>query len=194
MKEEGVYHAHLKARAGANLDKPPISGWQFHIFETDNFVDDEALTCSVASTSPGFCLTVSLNGLAKEIRGKCEGEYKSTGLTSMGRQVDDHFIIVYLPFCQVFKLEGSDDCYLFVRDQWTSWSIWSSLSGEQVYIDSGSAGQACPAHPRNASNLRFGENDWKINKADGNYPDIMMPGHDDWEEGGVVFRCSLHTN
>ena len=106
MKEEGVYHAHLKARAGANLDKPPISGWQFHIFETDNFVDDEALTCSVASTSPGCCLTVSLNGLAKEIRGKCEGEYKSTGLTSMGRQVDDHFIIVYLPFCRSSNWRG----------------------------------------------------------------------------------------
>ena len=85
-------------------------------------------------------------------------------------------------------MEGSDDHYLFVRPGWGSWSIWSSLKAEKVYIDSGSAGQACPAHPRNASNLRLGSKEWVFNKADDN--GVYSK---DWEEGGVVIRCSVHN-
>ena len=85
-------------------------------------------------------------------------------------------------------MEGSDDHYLFVKPGWTSWSIWSSLKAEKVYIDSGSAGQPCPAHPRNAPNLREGTKEWKFNKADDN--DVKRK---DWEEGGVVIRCSIHN-
>ena len=85
-------------------------------------------------------------------------------------------------------MEGSDDHYLYVGHGWISWSIFSSLKAEKVYIDSGSAGQACPAHPRNAPNMMQEKKEWKFNKADDN--DIESG---DWEEGGVVLHCSVHT-
>ena len=86
-------------------------------------------------------------------------------------------------------MEGSDNHYLFVNSEWLSWSFWSSLKAEKVYIDSGSAGQPCPAHPRNAPNLLKGTNEWKFNKEDDN--DVES---ENWEEGGVVLHCSVHTN
>ena len=76
-------------------------------------------------------------------------------------------------------MEGSDDHCLFVSPGWISWSIGSSLKAEKVY---------CPAHPRNASNLREGSKEWKFNKADDKGVDS-----EDWEEGGVVIHCSVHT-
>ena len=87
-------------------------------------------------------------------------------------------------------MEDSDDHYLFVNPGWISWSIWSSLKAEKVYIDSGSAGQACPAHPRNVFNTNpsDGSKDWKFNKADDN--DVESQ---DWEESGVVLCCSVHN-
>merc|ERR1712126_462719 len=119
--------------------------------------EDPSLTWTLPASSPTCCLTVTLSGKAQEAHGHCAGVYKSTGLISMGRPV--------------FKLEGSDDCcYLYVGQYRKSWSIWSSLKAEKVYIDSGSAGQACPAHPRNAPNLLKGTKEWKFNKADGNSP------------------------
>ena len=87
VKEEDGYSTCLKATAQVESNKPPISGWQFNNLETEQFEEDETLTCRPASTSPPCCLTVSLSGFAKKVRGKCEGEYKSTGLTSLGRQV-----------------------------------------------------------------------------------------------------------
>ena len=87
-------------------------------------------------------------------------------------------------------MEGSDDFYLFVKSGWTSWSVWSSLKAEKVLIASGSAGQACPAHTRNAPNLAEGFKEWKFNKAEdhGVYCVIL-----DWKEGGVAIRCSVHN-
>ena len=85
-------------------------------------------------------------------------------------------------------MEGSDDHYLYVGPGLRSWSIWSSLKAEKVYICSGSVVQPCPAHPRNAPNLRDGTKEWKFNKADDN--DVRNL---DWEEGGVVIRCSIHN-
>ena len=85
-------------------------------------------------------------------------------------------------------MEGSDDFYLFVKSGWISWSIWSSLKAGKVLIDSGSAGQACPAHSRNAPNLREETNEWKFNKAEGNGVNSQ-----NWEEGGVVIHCSVHN-
>ena len=77
----------MKARAYADdPNKPPIAGWQFYNYDGE-LLDDETLTCRVASVSPPCRLTVSLNGSAKEVQGQCGGEYKSTGLTSLGRQV-----------------------------------------------------------------------------------------------------------
>ena len=85
-------------------------------------------------------------------------------------------------------MEGSDDHYLFVNPDWTCWAIWSSLKAEKFYIESGSAGQACPAHPRNASHLEDETKEWSFNKADDNDVDS-----EDLEEGGVVLHCSVHT-
>ena len=80
-------------------------------------------------------------------------------------------------------MEGPDDCYLYVRDGTDvyDWTICSSLKGGQVYINSGSAGHPCPAHPRNASNLWDDYSDWRVKKARGNAGDINA-----WKEGGVV--------
>ena len=83
-------------------------------------------------------------------------------------------------------MEGSDGHFLFVRPGWISWSIWSSLKAEKVYIDSGSAGHACPAHPRNAPNLMQGSEEWKFYKATGS-------GFD-WKEGGVAIKCAVHDD
>ena len=76
---------------------------------------------------------------------------------------------------QVFKLEGSAVCYLFVKPDECNWTIWSGLDGEKRYIKSRSSGQSCPAHQQNT-------NEWSFNKA----------GEDDKEEGGVVVSCTVH--
>ena len=85
-------------------------------------------------------------------------------------------------------MEGSDDHYLYVGPGWTSWSVWSSLKKEKVYIDSGSAGQPCPAHPRNALNLIKKKEGWMFNKADDNSVKNRV-----WGKDGVLLHCSVHT-
>ena len=75
----------LKTREDTDPFIPPSTGWLFNNYR--DFEEDPSLTCSLPSTSPPCCLTVTLSGAAKEAHGHCEGEYKSTGLTSMGRQV-----------------------------------------------------------------------------------------------------------
>ena len=62
------------------------------------------------------------------------------------------------------------------------------MKKEKVYIDSGSAGHPCPAHPRNATNVWAGDKVWKFNKAKNNDPINY-----DLEEDGVFVRCSVHT-
>ena len=88
----------------------------------------------------------------------------------------------------MFKLEGPIDCYLFVKG--ISWSIRSDLKGKKRYIRSGSAGLPCPADPRNRNfnSKRFRIKDWQFNKAD---KDAKAA---DWEEGGVVVKCTVHGN
>ena len=77
--------AWLKASVGDEPNQPPTTGWRYYGY------DDETLNCIIPVTSASCCLTVSLSGAAKETQGKCEGEYKSIGLTSAGKPV----IIVY---------------------------------------------------------------------------------------------------
>ena len=81
------HHFSLKASVGADPFLPPTTGWLFDKFRTGNWEADPSLSCTLPSTSPPCCLTVTLSGAAKEAHGDCEGEYKSTGLTSMGRPV-----------------------------------------------------------------------------------------------------------
>ena len=91
--EEGL----LKASVGDDPTIPPTTGWKFHRFEkfdkfyTDAFEADPLLMCNSSPPSPSCSITVSLSGQAKEIQGDCEGEYKDTGLRSMGRKVIDFF-------------------------------------------------------------------------------------------------------
>ena len=77
--------AFLKARGKEN--QPSTTGWQFKNWSTDKYEDDGSLTCNNFIASAPCYLTLSLNGGAKEVQGKCEGVYKRTGLVSMGREV-----------------------------------------------------------------------------------------------------------
>ena len=79
--------AFLKSRVGGKEDQPPTAGWQFYNCSTDKYEEDGSLTCNNFIASAPCYLTLSLNGRAKEVQGKCEGVYKSTGLVSMGREV-----------------------------------------------------------------------------------------------------------
>ena len=92
-------------------------------------------------------------------------------------------ILFYL---QVFKLEGAFDRYLFVEPGYLNWCIYPSLQATRDYIQSGSCGQPCPAHPRNKRSDR-GDNyqDWSFDKA-------REDSEPDWEEGGIIVRCSVH--
>ena len=81
----------LKASVGSDPLLPPTAGWLFYNEQTTEFEEDTSLTCSITSALPPCCLTLTLDGPAKEAQGHCEGEYKSMGLTSMGREVNIHF-------------------------------------------------------------------------------------------------------
>ena len=187
---EKGYRAFLKASVqGEEPNQPPTTGWKFYNWETRMYEEAPGLTCTIPTTSPSCCLTVSLSGRAKEIQGKCEGKYESTGMFSFGREVgvSSQTIWYKTPFCfQVFKLEVSIDCYLYIKG--TSWSICSDLKGEKRYIRSGSAGLPCPGDPRNRNNNTelFKTKDWQFNKAD---KDAKVA---DWEKGGVVVKCTVH--
>ena len=86
--EEGL----LKASVGDDPTIPPTTGWKFYNFDTKAFEADPLLMCNSSPPSPSCSITVSLSGLAKEVQGDCEGEYKDTGLRSMGRKVIDFSI------------------------------------------------------------------------------------------------------
>ena len=77
------------ASVGGEPNQPPTTGWKF--YNLGKYDEDPSLRCTIPSTSPPCCLTVILSGAAKEAQGKCEGEYKSTGLVSMGREVKLQF-------------------------------------------------------------------------------------------------------
>ena len=85
---KGGLTTELKASVGAVPNQPPTAGWKSFNYNTNKDEVDESLSCSsICVSSPPCCLTISLSGAAKEFQGKCEGEYKSTGLVSMGREV-----------------------------------------------------------------------------------------------------------
>ena len=76
----------LKAPVRVDPNQPTRTGWQF--FNKRKFKEDESLTCSNQPESPCCSITVSLSGEAKESKSWCEGKYESTGLISMGREVN----------------------------------------------------------------------------------------------------------
>ena len=82
----------LRADVGPEPGLPPLNGWKFLQYDQSDrlkYLEDVNLTCRAPAASPSCTLKVSLSGLAKEALGRCEGSYKTTRLTSMGRQVNN---------------------------------------------------------------------------------------------------------
>ena len=87
MVEQNEYRT-LKASVGDDPLHPPTTGWLFKNWGTREFEEDKSLTCAPLDTSsPPCCVTVHLNGPAREAVGQCEGVYYSTDLMSAGRKV-----------------------------------------------------------------------------------------------------------
>ena len=79
----------LKAKVEVDRNQPACSGWK--CFNTGEYKEDASLICSNQRESPCCILTVSLSGEARNIPSNCEGKYESTGLISMGREVNRKF-------------------------------------------------------------------------------------------------------
>ena len=77
---------YLRAGMGKEPSHPPLTGWKFYNKDTRKYEEDPRMTCCIP-TSPPCCLTVSLSGPAKEKHAICEGEYRDTGLRSLGKPV-----------------------------------------------------------------------------------------------------------
>ena len=75
----------MKAALG-DPNLPPRNGWKF--YNKGKFEEDESLTCSNQPESPCCSTTVSLSGEARRGLSFYEGKYESTGLISMGREVN----------------------------------------------------------------------------------------------------------
>ena len=93
VKEKGYHSFALKSTKADNPFLPPTSGWTFFEYTSyDNgkgcYVEDPSLKLTLPSTLPPCCLTLTLSGAAEKSHKNCEGEYKSTGLISMGRPVN----------------------------------------------------------------------------------------------------------
>ena len=92
LARSGWRGRYLKASVGVEPNQPPSTGWKFWRVggwgEAGGWEVDATISCNIYVNSPPCCLTVTLSGAAKEVQGKCEGEYKSTGLISMGRPVN----------------------------------------------------------------------------------------------------------
>ena len=101
----------LRADVGPEPSLPPLNGWKFLQYDQSDqlkYTEDVNLTCCAPAASPSCTLKVSLSGLAKEALGCCEGSYKTTGLTSMGRQVNNDF---KLPISRSPKKVTFKPCY-----------------------------------------------------------------------------------
>ena len=87
----------LSASVGDDPTIPPITGWHFYNFDTEEDEEDPSVTCSILSNHSSCTLTVTLTGLAKEFQPECEGEYEDTGLKSSGRQVAEARFMIFNP-------------------------------------------------------------------------------------------------
>ena len=95
----------LKASVGDDPAILPSIGWKFINRETNNFEEDSSVRCTPPPDSPPCSVTLKLSGLAKDFQGKCEGEYKDTGLRSMGRQVNFRSIKSFAHFKQLIGVQ-----------------------------------------------------------------------------------------
>ena len=79
----------LEASTGEDPNISPFTGWQFTNGMTHKLEEDPSVRCrALPAGLPPCSVTLKLSGLAKDFQGTCEGQYKDTGLTSMGRQVN----------------------------------------------------------------------------------------------------------
>ena len=93
----------LKASVGDDPALLPSSGWQ--IANRCNFEEDPSVTCTPPAASPPCSVTLRLSGLVKDFQGKCEGEYKDTGLRSLVRQVIFNSIKSFAHFKQLIGVQ-----------------------------------------------------------------------------------------
>ena len=80
----------LRADVGPDPSLPPLNGWKFLKYDQSDqlkFVEDVDLTCSATAALPSCVPKVRFSGTAIETLVGCAGDFKATGLTSMGRQV-----------------------------------------------------------------------------------------------------------
>ena len=63
-------------------------------------------------------------------------------------------------FLKERRERGAPYFYLAVSTDCTMWSITDSLDSKSCYLQSSSAGAACPAAPSNAINTRVGRKSW----------------------------------
>ena len=138
----------LKAPVSVDPNQPPSTGWQFN--NNGKFEKDESLICTNQAELPCSSITVSLSGETKEREWYCEGKYESTGLISMGREVNSGYKLSYLILIrfhlQVFEQVGKDR-YLYVRPGESIWSVAYELNDRYIWLRGGRASQSCPAHP-----------------------------------------------
>ena len=96
----------LKAKVGEDPLIPLSDGWQVIDMDTDEFEEDPSVRCkALPAGSPPCSVTLKLSGLAKDFQGKCEGEYKDTGLRSFGRQVTFRSIKSFSHFKQFIGVQ-----------------------------------------------------------------------------------------
>ena len=106
MEEERNSTA-LRTRAGEDPTLPPSAGWQF--YGQGEFEEDPSVRCrALPAGSPPCSVTLKLSGLAKDFQGKCEGEYKDTGLRSFGRQVTFNSIKSFSHFKQLIGVQTEE--------------------------------------------------------------------------------------
>ena len=89
---------------------------------------------------------------------------------------------------QVFQKErreekGAPYFYLAVSTDCTMWSITDSLDSKSCYLQSSSAGAACPAAPSNAINARVGRKSWLFFDAKGKL-----------QEGSIKLCCDINRD
>ena len=73
--------------------------------------------------------------------------------------------------------------YLAVSTDCTTWSITDSLDSMSCYLQSSSAGAACPAAPSNAINARVGRKSW-----------LFFDSKGKLQEGSIKLCCDKHRD
>ena len=108
-----------------------------------------------------------------------------TGILSVNAGPWGDILVSFKVFRKERKEErgGSPYFYLAVSTDCTTWAITDSLDSKSGYMQSSSAGAACPASPSNAINARkhVGRKSW-----------LFFDGKGKLQEGGIQLCCDMH--